>query len=35
MSLSWPKVKETVVLRHINTVGPGVVSGLLLAPCRN
>lgn len=31
MSLSWPRVKEMVLLRCINTDRPGVVTGLLLA----
>lgn len=35
MSLSWPGVKEMALLRCINTDGLGVVSGLLLARCRN
>lgn len=35
MSLSWPKVEEMVLLECINTDGLGVVSGLLLALCRN
>lgn len=32
MSMSWPRVKETVLLRCINTDEPGV---LLLALCRH
>lgn len=35
ISLSWPKVKETVLLWCVNTGGPGVASGFLLGPCRN